>query len=338
VRLRSVDYASFALLAPLAKRAAGAADLVVGETPPLPAALAGYAISKLDRCPYVCNVADPWVNSAVALGVLRSGAAIRGARALERLVYRRAALVTAVTDGVRDSLVESGVPPHRIRVIPNGVDTAVFRPDVDGGAWRERFGGEGTFVAVYAGNHGLAQGVGVLLDAAALLRGNDDMRIVLAGDGAEKDALRRRAEREHLSNVTFLAAQPLADVPALLAASDVCLAALRRLPVFRSAVPSKLFEAMATARALVVAAEGEAAAIVREAQAGLDVLPESSEAIAAALLRLRDDPELRRQLGENGRRYAVSERSREHLVDLYEHAFEEAVSGRITQSAAETSL
>lgn len=318
---RTLDYASFAATAIGAARAAGPADLVIGETPPLPAALAGYAISRLARCPFVCNVADLWVSSAVAIGALRRPAAIRTGRLLERFVYNRSACVTAVTEGVRAALEHGGIPAEKLHVIPNGVDTRRFHPTIDGSRWRSRLAKPDELLVVYAGNHGLAQGLGVVLESARLLRDTRNVRIVLVGDGAEKTALKAQATRQALSNVVFVPPQPFEAMPELLAAADVCIAVLRKDDVFRSAVPSKLFEAMAVARPVVIAADGEAAMLVERAHAGLAVRPGSPEALAGALCRVHDDPDLRRRLGESGRRFVEAEHDRERLVDAYERLY-----------------
>lgn len=318
---RLLDYASFAVAAMPAAALAGPFDVLFAETPPLFPGLAAAAIAGSKRRPYVCNVADLWVDSAVEVGALRGRPAIAAARAAERAVLRRAARVTAVTEGVRRAVVARGVHPDLVELIPNGVDAAVFRPEA-----RPPRPTDAPFTVLYAGNHGLAQGLASVLEAARLLR-NAGVRFLLVGDGAEKHRLVTLARQGRIENVEFVDPQPLAEIPRVLAAADACVVPLRALTVLRGAVPSKLFEAMAAARPVIVAAEGEAAALVERAGAGLCVAPESPRALADAVLRLRDDPDLGRRLGESGRRYVLAHHSRERLVDAYERVLEAACAG-----------
>ena len=323
---RVVDYASFGVTSLAGAIPAGAVDVVFAETPPLFPGLSAYAISRLKGCPYVCNVADRWVASAAALGALRNRSAIRTGAALERFVYEKAARVTTVTHGIREALAAAGVPEDRLELIPNGVDTTFFRPDVDGSEWRSRFGGPSGFVALYAGNHGLAQGLETVVDAAARLRSRTEIRFVFVGDGAVKEQLRQLVVRSELTNVAFFAPQPREQMPAVLAAADICLVPLKAAEPFDAAVPSKLFEAMAAARPVLLSAAGEAAALVERADAGVCVPPESPPELAAGVTRLADDPALRHRLGQSGRRFAEKGFDRERLVDRYEAVLGDAVA------------
>jgi glycosyltransferase involved in cell wall biosynthesis len=179
-------------------------------------------------------------------------------------------------------------------------------------------------VAVYVGLHGLAQGLRQLLDAAEALRDLPSLRIVLVGDGPEKAALAEEARARGLASVTLLDAVARERVPGILAAADVVLVPLATdLP---GAVPSKLYEAMASGRPVVLAARGEAAAIVRDADAGLVVSPDDSPRLAEALRTLAGDPELRGRLGANGRRAAEARFDRAAIqgafIDLLEREAE----------------
>src|SRR5262249_48003703 len=141
------------------------------------------------------------------------------------------------------------------------------------------------------------------VEAARALTDQAGARFVLIGDGPVKADLRKSAERLALGNLAFLDARPAEDMPALAAAADIILVPLATdLP---GAVPSKLYEAMASGRPLVLIASGEAADIVHRHQAGLVVAPGDATGLVAALRTLLGDSDLRRRLGKNGRRAAV---------------------------------
>jgi glycosyltransferase involved in cell wall biosynthesis len=191
-------------------------------------------------------------------------------------------------------------PERPTFLLSNGVDTRMFSSNGNSSHPRAPFNSNGNVVVLYAGLHGLAQGLDQVLDAAEALRGEVNLQFVLVGDGPEKRSLFERAQSRNLKNVLFLEPRPANEIPALLAGADIVLVPLKMY--IPGAVPSKLYEAMASARPVILVAEGEAADIVSDHAAGIVVRPGDIKALIDALRALRDHPSLRRTLGENGRR------------------------------------
>ncbi len=300
---RILSQLSFGLLAPiLGRHSARDADLIIVGSPPLFNVIAARALAWRRRCPYIFWVADLWPESAVQLGALRNRLCISLAEWLERTTYRHARLVWTVTERMRDTLLNRGLPVAKVLFLPNGVDTTRFSPLSMGDA-RTALGWDERFTILYAGTHGLSHGLTTLLDAADLLRNQHDIRFVLVGDGAEKSSLISLAQERVLENVTFLDPVPHADIPRLLCAADVCLAHTRKLQLFEGMLPIKMYEAMACARPLILALNGEACCMVEEAKAALVVEPENATALAAAILRLYSDNDEATMLGLHGRAY-----------------------------------
>ncbi len=306
---------SFGCLSPiLGGRHLARPDMLIVESPPLFDAIAGRLLALRYRCQYIFTVADIWPESAVQLGVLRNRLLIWLAERLEWSAYTHAARVWAVTDGIREALVRRGLPAPRVFLLPNGVDVTVFRPMSKAEA-RTALGWEHAFTLLYAGTIGMAHGLHIVLDAAEKLRDRPDIRIVLVGEGAQKADLVAAAARRQLTHVTFIDARPHEEMPTLIAASDACLASLRKLPLFQGALPSKMYEAMACARPLLLAVDGEARTrIEQEAGAALYVEPENAQALADAIVHLRDNQALAEQLGERGRQYVKTHFNRDLLV------------------------
>src|SRR5262249_55185964 len=146
------------------------------------------------------------------------------------------------------------VDPARITVIPNGVDLALFLAGADGGAVRDRYGLGDRFVCAYLGTIGMGCGLDVVVRAAQLLRerGRDDVRFLLVGDGAVRAELEARARAERLASVIFTGRQPKSEMPAFLAATDACLVHLTRTELFKTVLPSKIFEAAAMRKPIVL--------------------------------------------------------------------------------------
>jgi glycosyltransferase involved in cell wall biosynthesis len=323
---RIVNYLSFPVFSLLAIRKLGRTDVIYVQSPPLFTGLAALWFARLKRAPFIFNVSDIWPQSAVELGVLRNRFAIRISEMLERHIYRRAARITVPTPGILERLVARGVPREKLFLLTNGVDTAAYQvgaPDLE---LASRLGLDGHKVFMYAGLHGLAQGLDVILEAAKLTR-NPDILYVLVGDGAEKAELVAKAEAEGIANVRFLPIQPTSTLPAVLNLAYATIIPLRRLELFKAALPSKLFDSMAAGRPIVAPLWGEAAALVEAAACGVVVEPEDARAVQRAVETLAADPALAHRLGEQGRRYVVEHFDRDDIAARLAKLLEE-IGGR----------
>jgi len=293
---RLADHAVFATGAVALSPAAGPLDVVVAETPPLFTAAAGVAYARGRRAALALNVSDLWPESAVALGALAPGGPpARAAAALARLCHRRASLITAPTRGIVDTLAARPEARGKVVQVPPAVDLERFaaiperppRPDAP-------------LRVLYAGTLGLAQGAGVLV-AAAALAGPDVVDVLIAGAGPDAEALQEQIRDRGLGNVRLLGPVPPAEIPRLYRDADAAVVPLRDRPIFAGALPTKLFEALAAARPVIVATRGEAAELVRDDDAGIVVAPEDPTALAHAFARLRDSPREAVRMRRNGR-------------------------------------
>lgn len=308
---RIADYMSFMFSAALAALFVRKVDVVVGTSPQFFTACAAWFVGAVKRRHFVFELRDLWPESIKAVGAMDHSRAIAMLERIEWFLYRRAAHIISVTQSFRAHLAAGGIPPERISVVTNGVDLSNFSPrPKDPGLLRE-LGLENAFVAGYIGTHGLAHGLDTLLDVAARLPRMADGRrlvILLVGDGAQKQSLRERAEREGLDNVVFVDTVPKQQIARYWSLLDACIIHLKRTPLFETVIPSKLFEAMGMGVPIVMGVAGEAAEIVRQEGCGITVSPESVEEIAAALHALAADGALSESLSAAGndaaRRYS----------------------------------
>jgi len=316
---RVLSYLSFmasaCLLGPFCVRKP---DVVVATSPQFFVAIAGWFLSKVKQVPFVFEVRDFWPASIVAVGALKEGFVLRVLEAVEMFLYRSAARVVVVTDAMKQALVQRGIAGEKVKVVKNGVDLSGPTWCVRDGNARRRLGLRGKFVVSYIGTHGMAHGLGSVLECAASLQALPKVHFLFVGEGAEKPGLLQLRDRMGLCNVTFLPQQPREMVPELLGASDLCLVPLRKAALFKTVIPSKIFEIMAASRPILLSVDGEARAVVEEAGAGVYVPPEDPEAMAEAIRELMSSPAKRDALGEAGRRYVAARMSREQLARLYE--------------------
>ncbi len=325
-KTRMLFYLSYMLNALLAGLllARGRYDVIYATSPPLFVGAAALALSYLRRTPLVFEVRDLWPESAVALGELRNLRFIRWATRLEEACYRRARRIVVVTEGMRARLLERGIPAVKLALIPNGANTELFQPQpVAGQQLRTNLGLEGKFLLVYAGIHGIAQGLETALYAADRLRANPRIHFLFIGEGPCKADLLALKAHLDLPNVTLLEAQPREAIPAYLSAADVALAPLRRVELFKSALPSKMFDAWACACPVLMSIDGEARTVLERAQGGRFFPPEDVAALVSTIEDLAADPAACRRMGENGRQFVAAHYSRQAqaraLVTLLEN-------------------
>jgi glycosyltransferase involved in cell wall biosynthesis len=300
---RLLLYGSYALSASLQGFVAGRPDVVLVSSPPLPAAAAAAAVAARHRAPLVLDIRDPWPEVAVALGELTNPKLIGLAERLERGLYARASAIVTVTEPFRQHIAALIDDPEKISVIPNGTTKLwldVGKSEVD----RAGLGiPNDRFVWTYAGNVGLAQGLDAALEAAERLGDGFQLRIV--GEGPVLARLRERAAQLPNGQVEFTGLVQPELAAQYMRASDALLVPLGAHPTLAKFVPSKLFDACAVGRPVILAAEGESRRLAAAAGAVLAVPPEEPTALAGALRRLREEPEFRQRLAEAGRQFAA---------------------------------
>jgi glycosyltransferase involved in cell wall biosynthesis len=290
-------------------------DYLLVESPPLFLGLSGMWLSRMKRARMIFNVSDLWPESAVQLGVLRREShAFKASVLLEKLCYNQAWLITGQSQTILAD-INKRFPGKRTFHLSNGVDTRKFSPELCTKNARTTLSSNAACVVIYAGLHGLAQGLEQIIEAAEALRKYEGVEFVLIGDGPEKKELLKSAKQRNLSNVRFLDPRPASEIPKLIAAADIVLVSLKKY--IPGAVPSKLYEAMASARPVVLIAEGEAAEIVCQHKVGIVVKPGAINDLVRAIRRLHIDPSLRRSLGQNGQRAAEQHFDRVKIASAF---------------------
>jgi glycosyltransferase involved in cell wall biosynthesis len=276
-------------------------DLVWGTSPPIFQGITAWALARIKRLPFLFEVRDLWPAFAVAVGVLRNTLLIRLSEWLESFLYHRADLVVVNSPGFIQHVKSRGA--RNVELVPNGTDTTMFNPNVDGRAFRQSHDLDAKFVVLYAGAHGLSNDLGVVLEAAKSLQSRKDIIIVLLGDGKDKPALQAQAAREGLENILFLSPIPKVEMPGALAAADACIAILKPIEMYKTTYPNKVFDYMASGKPVVLAIDGVIREVIENACGGIPVRPGDPEALSQAILHLADNPELSHRLGHQARSY-----------------------------------
>jgi colanic acid biosynthesis glycosyl transferase WcaI len=299
---RILHEGSFVLTSALRALFLSAPDVYVVVSPPLLLGMAAWFVGKLKRVPFVFHVQDMQPDAAVGLGMLKANWFTRILYGLESFAYRKAARVSGITQGMLKRFREKGVPESKLIYFPNTIELPSGVSSPERGSFRTRHGfAADDFLAVYSGNLGVKQGLDILLDTAPLLR-DPRVRLVICGDGAQRERLAARAREMKLTNLHLLPFED--DYRALLIDADILLIT-QQVGSGNSFFPSKLLGILAEGRPVVAvsAPESELAVALRHGGFGVNVPPGRPEELASLLDTLAKDPERLWIYGASGRRY-----------------------------------
>ena len=273
------------------------ADVAIATSPQIFAGYVGVWYKRLRRVPLVIEIRDIWPESMFAVGAKVPRLGIWALERIEKAMYKNCDRLVTVGEGYRLRLREKGVPEAKMSVVMNGTDLEVYSPREKNAALLKQFGLEGKFVVSYIGTVGMACGLEVVFDAAPNVP--ESVVFVIVGDGAYRANLEEEAKRRGLANVVFTGRQPKSSMPNWVASSDASLVHLKKTELFTTVMPSKIFESAGCKRPIIMGVDGFAKKLVMDAEAGLDMTPESAESLVECVKKLVDDPALCCKLGEN---------------------------------------
>jgi len=293
-------------------------DVILVYSPPLPLGVTGYWLSVFRRCSVIVNIQDLFPQAVIDLGLLTNKVLINLSRHMERFIYKKASALTVHSEGNKEYVVSHGAPAKRVEVLHNWVDTKLISPGKKENEFSKKYHIEDKFVVSFAGGMGFPQGLGVVIEAADILKEKKEIMFLLVGDGVKRRELENSVASRELLNVKFIPTQPLDIYPLVLHSSDVGLVTLvpeSKTPV----VPGKLFSIMAAGIPVIASLPmiGDAPKIIHEFQVGLCVEPANPAQLAEAVLKLYNDPASRRKMGENGRKAVLAHFSRDQGVEKY---------------------
>ena len=315
---RTLNYLSFIPTAAWRALRLGPFDVAIGTSPQFFCAVATWTYTRLRRIPWVFELRDLWPESIPAVGAMRKSLALRLLERLEMRMYRDATAIVAVTESFVRALVSRGISAGKLHFVPNGIEPSFWQSS-ERAAVRAEFGlRDDDVLACYVGTIGMAHGLGTVLEAAAMLRDSaPKAQVLIVGDGAELENMRAMAARDGLTNVRFTGLVPREKVPGILAAADMALVTLKPSPVFKTVLPSKMFEAMAARRAIVLGVDGEARATLERSGGGVSFPPGDAAALAATIARLASDADGRERMGASAAEFVEREFSRRTWAARY---------------------
>jgi glycosyltransferase involved in cell wall biosynthesis len=295
--LRILDFLSFMFTSCIASFFVGRPDVVLATSPQFFTAVSGWLVSRVYRRPFVFEIRDLWPDSIVAMGVMKEGRAIRFIRVIEQFLYRQADLIVTVTWSSRDLLIARGIDGDKIVVVSNGIDTGQLTPGPAPIELRQRLGLENKIVVSYVGTVGMAHGLQLILDAAQDCRNRlPEAHFIIVGSGAELRDLQQQASERGLGNVTFIGRVAHEEIVNYWRLSDMTLVLLKDIPLFRTVIPSKIFEAMGTGIPIITNVRGELQTLLEPLGSAVMIEPSNLNALVDAIEALARSPARRQAL------------------------------------------
>lgn len=280
---RILDYISFAVMAFFAGLFVKT-DLIVATSPQFFTAVSGNLLSFFKRKKWVFEVRDLWPESIIAVGAMKRNRAIRFFEWLEKRLYLSADHIIVVTDTFKKKIIARGVNPKKISVFKNGANLELFKPRGKKIELEQKLKLQNKTVFAYIGTHGMAHGLSFILDSIKPLEeSNPELAFLFIGDGAEKKNLLKQAKDLKLKNAVFVDSVGKKEVVDYLSLMDVALVNLRKSDTFKTVIPSKIFEAAAMEKPILLGLEGETKGIIEEYNAGVCYLPEDQNSFFQAI-------------------------------------------------------
>ncbi|MGC9053243.1 MAG: glycosyltransferase family 4 protein [Candidatus Hydrogenedens sp.] len=297
-------------------------DVVVATSPQMLCGLAGYIVSLFKWRPFVLEIRDLWPAQIIDLGVIKNRFIIYLLSSLESFLYHRAKAIVTIAPAMSHEIERRGFDGNKIFTIPNGINEDFFKPSPGGEKIRQEKNWDSSkIVVLYIGTMGLSQGLETILQVAENFKDNPNILFVFVGAGADRERLIAIAQEKELTNIEFYPPVKKQVMPDWYSSADICLVPLKKRDVFRYNIPSKMFEIMACERPILLGAEGQARDILEEANAGIAVEPENVEEYTSGLIKMIQNPELRKNFGKKGREYVLAHFTRRENAKKYLSVF-----------------
>ena len=295
--------------------------------PPLFIGINSWIISRLKKCKYIYCLEDIYPDILCDLKIIRKRMVFNILKKLELFTYKTAAKICVLSSAMAQNLMDKNVPSEKIRLIPHFADTDLISPLPRNNNFSKQTGLDGKFVVLLPGSISYRYGIDIIFESAMILRDNEEIVFLFIDRGELREQLKQKATSEKLKNIQFLPFQPSEMFPYVLASSDVCLVSLDKNFASYS-VPSKLYNIMASARAVLAIAEkdSEVARIVIAANCGIVVPPNDPQILAQKIHKLTSDKQGRNKMGQKGYNFVWKNYDKNIICRKYDELICETVT------------
>jgi len=332
---RGLNYVSFFLSSLIVGFFQRKIDVIFAvSSPPLLGGIEAWLLSLIKKAPYVYNLQDVYPDIAIKTGVLKNRSLIKFFKLVETFIYQKTIKLVVLSPRMCEILSKrKRVPLNKIEIIPDFSDTEFIQPMPKENNFSKEYGLNDKFVAMFAGNMGIPQGLEYIIEAAENLKENRDILFCFVGEGEDRQRIMELASKKKLENTIFIPRQPYSRMPEVWAASDIGLVTLRK-GISEDAMPSKTFGIMAAGKPVVAMIDeaSDVCTMIKKAKCGICVPPESPNRFAEVIKTIYSNPDLRNEMGINGRDYVVKNFSVEAIVQKYEELFLNCIGEKVPMS------
>lgn len=320
---KAIGYLVFTLTAILGGLRSGPVDVILAPSPPLSVGISAWILGVCKDAPFVYNTQDLFPEAYVNLGAIRSPTVISLCKGAGRFVYQKAARLVCVMQSMAEQIADYGICEEKITVIPNWSDPEEITPCEKNNAFAAEHEINGDFVVQYAGNIGASQRLDLVIECAEQLR-EENIEFLIIGSGTSRQKIEEMVQLRDLPNVTLLETQPRQRLSEVLGACDVALVPLRA-GISQTSFPSKIYTIMASARPMIAALDKESSPreFIEKHECGITIDPDDASQLIAALRTLKEDRQLCRKMGQQGRKRIVELNQREASLRAYEDLLSE---------------
>ena len=315
---RLLFYISFAFLGSLsAILSLKKYDVVYVTSPPLFVGIIGLTLKFFfPKTNFVFEVRDLWPDAAIEMGELRNKYFRKFSFALERQLYKKADKIIAVTQRFKERIITKGFHEDKICVIRNGSDMQ-FEKKIIAKSFELKFKSNNEFIIIYAGILGIAQNIKTILDTAIILK-KENIKFLLIGSGPEEKILKDYSKQNNIENVKFIGQVPKNKISDYMSLADCGIIPLKKIPVFETTIPSKIFDYMSANLPILLGVKGEAKEILDESKAGIGFEPDNSKDLADKILLLFNNKNEIEKMSKHGRQFVVEHFNRTILAEKLE--------------------
>ncbi|AYM99066.1 glycosyltransferase family 4 protein [Chryseobacterium sp. 3008163] len=279
-------------------------DLVIATSTPLTIGVPALVLKWLKKKPFVFEVRDLWPEVPIQMGAIKNKWMIKATRSLEKLIYKNASHVIALSPGMQDGVLQY-LPIDKTSMIPNMAKMDEFWPREKNNLLMEKLGlQKDSFKVVHFGSLGLANGAYTIIESAQLLRESKDIEFLFVGGGSTEQELIEEVQKHNLENVKFLGKFPMKDVSEIVNFSDVSLISFLDLPILYTNSPNKLFDSLSAGKPIIVNSAGWTKAIAEDYRCGYYVNPKNPQELADKILFLQSNPDISAEMSINSRMLA----------------------------------
>ena len=314
--LRIIDYISFMISSIVCGLFTKKHDIVIATSPQFFSAISGYFISIFKRSTFILEIRDLWPESIVTVGAMNeSSFIIKVLYKISLFLYKKAKIIVCVTNSFKQDLINKGIEPRKIIVIKNGFNIESIIPPTKTITQIENEYklNRNDFIISFIGTIGMAHGLNVIIEASKKV--NNNIKFLIVGDGAKRDELKKISIDENLKNILFISSISWQEIINLNQIISANLVHLINEPLFKKVIPSKIFESMALKKPIIMGVKGESSEIIQDAQCGISMRPEDPNSLNDAINKLLDNPQLVKDLSENGYKYVQNKHNRTILAN-----------------------